>query len=78
LLAQVPDEELPSIIANLGGHDLDTMCEMFDEVERDMSRPTVIFAYTIKGWGLPIAGHPLNHSMLLNTEQIEALPAQKD
>ncbi len=73
LLAQVPDEELPSIIANLGGHDLDTMCEMFDEVERDMSRPTVIFAYTIKGWGLPIAGHPLNHSMLLNTEQIEAL-----
>lgn len=73
LLAQVPDEELPGVIANLGGHDLDTMCDIFDEVERDMSRPTVIFAYTIKGWGLPIAGHPLNHSMLLNTEQIEAL-----
>lgn len=73
LLAQVPDDELPGVIANLGGHDLDTMCEIFDEVERDMSRPTVVFAYTIKGWGLPIAGHPLNHSMLLSSEQVEAL-----
>ncbi|MCX6014938.1 MAG: pyruvate dehydrogenase, partial [Chloroflexales bacterium] len=75
VLAKVPDEELQSVISNLGGHDLDTMCEIFDEVDRDMTRPTVVFAYTIKGWGLPIAGHPLNHSMLLNSEQIEALRA---
>ncbi len=73
LLAKVPDDELPDVIANLGGHDLDTMCEIFDEVSRDMSRPTVVFAYTIKGWGLPIAGHPLNHSMLLSSEQMESL-----
>ena len=25
-------------------------------------RPSVVFAYTVKGWGLPIAGDPLNHS----------------
>ncbi|MBM4413301.1 MAG: pyruvate dehydrogenase [Chloroflexi bacterium] len=73
VLAQVPDEELPSVFANLGGHDLEEMCSIFDEVDRDLSRPTVVFAYTIKGWGLPIAGHPLNHSMLLSSEQMEQL-----
>ena len=33
----------------------------------------MIFAYTIKGWGLPIAGEPLNHSALLTGEQIDEL-----
>ena len=32
-------------------------------------RPTVIFAYTIKAWGLPTEGHPGNHSALLSDEQ---------
>ena len=36
-------------------------------------RPTVIFAYTIKGWSLPIEGHPENHSALLTNEQFEEL-----
>ncbi|MDX6536385.1 MAG: pyruvate dehydrogenase component, partial [Gaiellales bacterium] len=36
-------------------------------------RPTAIFAYTIKGYGLPIAGHPLNHSAMLTGEHVEAL-----
>ena len=34
-----------------------------------------MFAYTIKGWGLPIAGDPLNHSALLSTAQIAELRA---
>ncbi len=25
----------------------------------------MVFAYTVKGWGLPIAGNPRNHSALL-------------
>ena len=25
-------------------------------------RPSIVFAYTVKGWGLPIAGDPLNHA----------------
>ena len=29
-------------------------------------RPSVVFAYTVKGWGLPIAGNPRNHSALLD------------
>ncbi len=76
VLAHVPDDELPGVIANLGGHDLEELCSIFDEVDRDMSRPTVIFAYTIKGWGLPIAGHPLNHSMLLSSDQLETVRTQ--
>ena len=39
-------------------------------------RPTVIFAYTIKGWSLPIEGHPENHSALLTVEQFEELAGQ--
>ncbi|MDQ2683154.1 MAG: pyruvate dehydrogenase, partial [Chloroflexota bacterium] len=35
--------------------------------------PSVIFAYTVKGFGLPMAGDPLNHSQLLTQEQIERL-----
>src|SRR5581483_5875035 len=36
-------------------------------------RPSVVFAYTIKGYGLPIAGRPANHSALLTGEQIDRL-----
>ena len=39
-------------------------------------RPTVIFAYTIKGWSLPIEGHPENHSALLTAEQFAELAKQ--
>ena len=31
----------------------------------DDTRPTVIFAYTVKGYGLATEGHPQNHSALL-------------
>ena len=32
----------------------------------DDTRPTVIFAYTVKGYGLAMEGHPQNHSALLS------------
>jgi pyruvate dehydrogenase E1 component len=35
----------------------------------------VILAHTIKGWGLPFAGDPLNHTMVTSTAQIEELRA---
>jgi pyruvate dehydrogenase E1 component len=70
---EVPDEELPAVLSNLGGHDLLALTHALDTVGQDLSRPTVLFAYTIKGWGLPIAGDPLNHSKLLTHEQMAAL-----
>ena len=38
--------------------------------------PAIVFAYTIKGWGLPIAGDPLNHSALLSEDQMDALRSE--
>ena len=40
---------------------------------RDRGRPSVIFAYTIKGWRLPFAGDASTTPRMLNADQIEAL-----
>ena len=62
-----------TLIQDLGGHDLADLLGAYGAARRDASRPTVLFAYTIKGWGLPMAGHPMNHSALLSGEEIAAL-----
>lgn len=71
LLAPIRNADLPAVIGNLGGHDFEKLINVLDQVNE--TQPTVLFAYTIKGWRLPFAGSPLNHSMLLNQEQIDAL-----
>jgi len=68
LVARLDDRQLVDAISNLGGHDLGALDEAFAAI--DDSRPTVIFAYTIKGFGLPTKGHPQNHSALLNHDQM--------
>ena len=73
LLAPISDEALPGVIGNLGGHDLAEMIGVLEEADATEDRPTVIFAYTIKGWRLPIAGDPHNHSKLLSGEEMSAL-----
>lgn len=72
-IRDVPDDELPTLISNLGGHDFQELLATLAQADAEPHRPTIIFAYTIKGWGLPIAGHPLNHSALLTAEQIDEL-----
>jgi pyruvate dehydrogenase E1 component len=74
LVGELEDEELRAGFRDLGGHDLGKLIEAYRAVEHD--RPTVVFAYTIKGWSLPIEGHPENHSALLTVEQFEALAEQ--
>ena len=60
------DEALPDLVGDLGGHDLGDILAALERVRRARpAAPSVIFAYTIKGCGLPIAGHPLNHSAVL-------------
>lgn len=73
LLMDVPDDDLPGVIQNLGGHDFHELLRRFDQAQQWNQSPTIIFAYTIKGWGLPIAGDPLNHSKLLTQAQIDDL-----
>jgi pyruvate dehydrogenase E1 component len=74
LVGELEDGELRAAFRDLGGHDLEKLIEAYRAVEHD--RPTVIFAYTIKGWSLPIEGHPENHSALLTKEQFAELGAQ--
>jgi pyruvate dehydrogenase E1 component len=69
-LRDVPDDGLADLLANLGGHDIGALIDAF-ELAEDAHRPTVIFAYTIKGHGLPIAADPANHAALLSTERFE-------
>ena len=65
--------EIREAVLDLGGHDHQALLEAFEECDAVADRPSVIFAYTIKGWGLPFAGNPRNHSALLTNEQIEEL-----
>ncbi len=74
LIADLDDVALTRAIRNLGGHDLAALDEAYDAI--DDSRPTIILAYTIKGYGLAIEGHPQNHSALLTEAQLGELAAQ--
>ena len=73
---RVNDDELASLVTDLAGHDLATLLEVLAECDKHRDRPSVLFAYTIKGWGLPIAGNPRNHSALLTEAQIAELRGQ--
>ncbi|PXY28905.1 pyruvate dehydrogenase [Prauserella coralliicola] len=71
LVAGLDDTTLVDAIANLGGHDLAALDDAFGAI--DDTRPTVIFAYTVKGYGLATKGHPQNHSALLTDAQMREL-----
>jgi len=71
LVGSVPAEELAASIRDLGGHDLGLLLDTFEAV--DDHRPTVVFAYTVKGRGLPTEGHPNNHAALLTQDQMHTL-----
>lgn len=69
----IPDDELQTLVGNLGGHDLPKLLQVLNEADRVDNAPVVIFAYTVKGYGLAFAGDPLNHSQLLSNSQMEEL-----
>ena len=71
LIGEYNDSELFALMTNLGGHCIETVLDAFEGVEDE--QPTCFFAYTIKGYGLPLAGHKDNHAGLLNADQIEKL-----
>ena len=73
LLAKRDDAALAALMTNLGGHCIESLCEAFDGAQDD--RPTIFIAYTVKGYGLPFAGHKDNHSGLMTPTQIEGLRA---
>jgi pyruvate dehydrogenase E1 component len=75
LIGELDDAELRAAIRDLGGHDLAALLDAYRQADVVTDRPSVVFAYTIKAYGLPTEGHPANHSALLSTEQWRALAA---
>ncbi|MBI2193072.1 MAG: transketolase [Planctomycetes bacterium] len=69
LLGEYDDQELHSLMTNLGGHDLEVLSEAFHRLADD--GPTCIIAYTIKGYRLPLAGHKENHAGLMSAAQMD-------
>ncbi|MDA7719966.1 transketolase [Alphaproteobacteria bacterium] len=63
------DDELECLMENLGGNCVETMAKEFAEINHN--RPVCFLAYTIKGWGTPIAGHKDNHGGLMTPNQMQ-------
>jgi len=70
-LKEHDDAALASLFTDLGGHCMETLVEAFDAAQDDV--PTLLIAWTIKGFGLPFAGHKDNHAGLMNPTQMAAL-----
>ncbi|MEO6582056.1 MAG: transketolase, partial [Sphingomicrobium sp.] len=65
------DAALGALFSDLGGHCMGSLVEAFAGDDDDV--PTLFIAWTIKGYGLPFAGHKDNHSGLMNPTQLAAL-----
>ncbi|MBX9459640.1 MAG: transketolase [Rhizobium sp.] len=72
LIERRSDDDLAQLMGNLGGHDLPSLLEAF-EAAREHDRPVCFIAYTIKGFGLPLAGHKDNHAGLMTPAQVGTL-----
>ena len=65
------DAALGALMSDLGGHCMETLTQAFDAADDDV--PTLFVAWTVKGFGLPFAGHKDNHAGLMNPTQMAAL-----
>jgi pyruvate dehydrogenase E1 component len=71
LLDDYDDDALATLMTNLAGQDMESVLEAFHGAKSD--EPTCFIAYTIKGFGLPFAGHKDNHAGLMSVAQMQAL-----
>ena len=77
IIDPLDDAALGALMTNLGGHDLPTLLEAFRAADAAGDTPTCFIAYTIKGMGLPFAGHKDNHSGMMSREQMEVFQAEQ-
>src|SRR5215469_9212160 len=71
LIEKRSDAQLAALMGNLGGHDIPSILEAFQSIDHD--RPVCFLCYTVKGFGLPLAGHKDNHAGLMSEAQIGQL-----
>jgi pyruvate dehydrogenase E1 component len=69
ILEDHDDEMLHLLMTNLAGQDMESVLEAFNGVQDDT--PQCFIAYTIKGYGTPLAGHRDNHAGLMTPEQMD-------
>ncbi len=69
------DAGLHALMTNLGGHDMEAIIHGFEQAAKS-DTPTCFIAYTIKGFGLPLAGHKDNHAGIMNDDQIAKLQSE--
>ena len=75
IIDPLSDDELARLMTNLGGHDVDYLIEQFRLADAAGDQPTCFIAYTVKGMGLPFAGHKDNHSGMMTRDQMAAFQA---
>src|SRR5579862_3567815 len=71
IIDPLSDDELAALMTNLGGHDIEAIIAALRAAEAAGDQPTCFIAYTIKGMGLPFAGHKDNHAGLMTKEQMD-------
>lgn len=71
IIDELTDDELAALMNNLGGHDIETVIEAMRQADAEGDQPTCFIAYTVKGMGLPFAGHKDNHAGMMTREQME-------
>ncbi len=75
IIDPLSDDELAALMTNLGGHDIETLGDAFRAQAAEGDQPACFIAYTVKGMGLPFAGHKDNHAGLMTKEQMEGFRA---
>jgi len=76
MIDALSDDDLGALMTNLGGHDIETVIDTLRAADADGDQPTCFIAYTIKGMGLPFAGHKDNHAGMMTKEQMEGFREQ--
>jgi pyruvate dehydrogenase E1 component len=74
IIDPMSDDALAGLMTNLAGHDIGTLTDAFRQAT-STDQPTCFLAYTIKGMGLPFAGHKDNHAGMMTVEQMENFQA---
>ena len=69
LIEKRSDDQLAALMNNLGGHDLPSVLDAFHGAHPE--KPTCFICYTVKGFGLPMAGHKDNHAGLMTPAQMD-------
>ena len=69
LIEKRSDSELAALMNNLGGHDMPSVLDAMHGAHPE--KPTCFICYTVKGFGLPMAGHKDNHAGLMTPPQME-------